>query len=105
VIQVDCALISNRLKNAIRDIRALRGPDIGSDQNLLKINCKVKLRVKNENKYSEKRKIMNIFQNSKWIQEYTTEFNIRLKILENMKLKSKRVFFYFFVLFYFIIKK
>jgi len=35
-------LISNRFRSAVTDIRALRGPDIGSDHNLLKINFKVK---------------------------------------------------------------
>jgi len=44
--QIDHVLISNRFRSAITDIRALRGPDIGSDHNLLKINFKVKLRVK-----------------------------------------------------------
>jgi hypothetical protein len=34
--------------SAITDIRTLKGPDIGSDHNLLKINFKVKLRVKLE---------------------------------------------------------
>ena len=62
--QIDHVLISNRFRSAITDIRALRAPDIGSDHKLLKINFKVKLRVKNEKKY-EKRKIVNIFQNSK----------------------------------------
>jgi len=47
--KTDNVLISNRFRNAITDIRALRGPDIGSDQNLLKINFKVKLRVKTGN--------------------------------------------------------
>ena len=65
VNQIDHALISNRLRSAITDIRALRGPDIGSDHNLFKINFKVKSRVKTEKKYNEKRKIVNIFQNSK----------------------------------------
>ena len=52
------------------------GPDIGSDHNLLKINFKVKLRVKTGNGYNEKRKIMvNIFQNPKWKQEYAVEIN------------------------------
>jgi len=41
--------------------RALRRPDIGSNHNLLKIHFKVKLRVKTEKKYNEKRKIVNIF--------------------------------------------
>jgi len=43
-------------------MRALRGPDIGSDHNLLKMNFKVKLRAKTGNKYFEKRKMLNIFQ-------------------------------------------
>jgi len=63
--QID-VLISNWYRSATTDIRALRGPDIGSDHNLLKINFKVKLRVKTEKKYNEKRKIVSIFQNSKW---------------------------------------
>jgi hypothetical protein len=33
----------------------------------------VKLRVKTEKKYKEKRKAVNIFQNSKWKQEYAIE--------------------------------
>jgi len=63
--QIDHVLISNRFRSAITDIRALRGPDIGSDHNLLKINFKVKLRVQTGNKYNEKRKMVNIFQNPK----------------------------------------
>jgi hypothetical protein len=42
VNQTDDILISNRFRSAITDIRALRGPN----HNLLKINFKVKLRVK-----------------------------------------------------------
>ena len=57
----------------------------------------MKLRVKTEKKCNEKRKIMNIFQNSKWKQEYTIELNNRLEILENMELKPKRGFLLFFV--------
>ena len=45
--QTDHVLISNRFRSAITDIRALRGPDTGSDHNLLKVNFRVKLRVKN----------------------------------------------------------
>ena len=41
--------------------------------------------VKTENKYNEKRKIVNIFQNSKWEQEYAIEINNRFEILENME--------------------
>ena len=48
--QKDHVLISNVFRSAITDIRALRGPDIGSDHNLLKINFKVKIRVKSGNK-------------------------------------------------------
>jgi len=51
----------------------------------LKLNFKVKLRVNNEEKYNEKRKIVNIFQNSKWKQEYAIELNNRFEILENME--------------------
>ena len=82
--QIDHVLISNRFRNAITDTRALRGPDIGSDHNLLKINFKVKLRVKTGNKYNEKRKIVNIFQNPKWKQEYAIEINNNFEILENL---------------------
>ena len=78
-------LISNRFRSTITYVRALRGPDIGSDHNLLKITFKVKLRVKTKNKYTEKRKIVNIFQNSKWVQEYAMEINNRFEILENME--------------------
>ena len=51
---------------------------------LLKINFKVKLRVKTEKKYV-KRKIVNVFQKSKWKQEYEIELNNRFEILENME--------------------
>ena len=81
-------LISKRFRSAITDIRALRGPDTGSDHNLLKINFKVKLRVKTKKKYNEKRKIVNNFQNSKWKKEYAIELNNMLKILENMEDKD-----------------
>ena len=54
VNQIDHIFISNRFRSAITDIRALREPDTGSDHNLLKINFKVKLRVKTEKKYYEK---------------------------------------------------
>ena len=64
-------------------IRALRRPDIGSDHNLLKIYFKMKLSVKTGNKY-EKRKMVNIFQNSKWKQEYATEINNKFEILKNL---------------------
>jgi len=43
----------------------------------------VKLKVKIGNKY-KKRKIVNIFQNPKWKQEYAIEINNRFEILENM---------------------
>ena len=82
--QTDQVLISNRFRSAIIDIRALRGPDIGSDYNLLKINFKVKLRVKTGNKYTEKSKMVNIFQNPKWKQEYAIEINNMFEILENL---------------------
>ena len=62
--QIDRVLISNRFRCAVTDTRAIRGPDIGTDHNLLKINFKVKLRVKTEKEYNETRKIVNIFQNS-----------------------------------------
>ena len=45
----------------------------------------MKLRVKNKNKYNDKRKAVNIFQNSKWEQEYAIEINNRFEILENME--------------------
>ena len=78
---MDHVLISNRSRSAITDIRALRGPDTGSDHNLLKINFKVKLRVKIANKYN---KMVNIFKNPKWKQEYATEINNRFETLENL---------------------
>ena len=46
--QIDRVLISNRFRSSITDLRVLRGPDIGLDHKLLKINFKVKLRVKIE---------------------------------------------------------
>ena len=82
--QMDHVLISNRFKSAITDIEALRGPHIGSDHNLLKINFKVKLREETGNKYNEKRKMVNIFQTSKWKQEYAIEINDNFEILENL---------------------
>ena len=77
-------LISNRLRSAITDIRALRGLDIGSDHNVMKMNFKVKLRVKTGHKYNEKRKMMNIFQNPKCKQEYAIEINYKFEILKNL---------------------
>ena len=44
----DKVLISTRFKSAVRDIRALRGPDILSNHSLLKINFPVKVRAKTE---------------------------------------------------------
>ena len=44
----------------------------------------MKLRVKPGNKYNEKRKMVNIFQNLKWKQEYAIEINNTLEILENL---------------------
>ena len=82
--EIDHVLISNRFRSAITDIRALRGPNFGSDHNLLRINFKVKLRVKTGNKYNEKRKMVNIFQNPKWKQEYVIEINYKFEILENL---------------------
>jgi hypothetical protein len=44
----------------------------------------VKLRVKTGNKY-EKRKRVNIFQNTKWKKEYVIGINNKFEILENIK--------------------
>jgi len=82
--QIDHVLSSNRFRNAITDIRALKGPDIGSDHNLLKINFEMRLRVKAGNKYNEKRNMMNVFRNPKWKQEYAIKINNELQILENL---------------------
>ena len=82
--QIDHVLISNRFRSAISDIRALWGPEVGSDHNLLKMNFKVKLSVKTGNKYNERRKMVNIFQNPKWKQEYDIEINNKFEILENL---------------------
>jgi len=49
--QIDHVLISNRFRSAITDIRALMGPDIGSDHNLMKINFKVKLTFRHHASY------------------------------------------------------
>jgi len=78
--QIDHILISNRVRSALR---ALRGPDIGSGHNLLKINFKVKLRVKTGNEYNEERKIVNIFLNPKW-KHYAIEINNKFEILEDL---------------------
>ena len=78
-------LISNKFRSAITDIRALKGPDIGSDHNLVKTSFKVKLRVKTGNTYNEKIKIINIFQNPKWKQEYAIEINNKFQKLENLE--------------------
>jgi hypothetical protein len=43
----------------------------------------VRLRVKTGNKY-ERRKIVNIFQNPKWKQEYAVEINNKFETLENL---------------------
>ena len=48
----------------------------------------MKLRVKTANKYNEKRKIVNIFQNPKWKQEYAIEINNRFEILKNVDLED-----------------
>ena len=47
--KTDNVLISNRFRSAITDIRALKGPDTGSEHILLKIHFKVKWRVKTGN--------------------------------------------------------
>jgi hypothetical protein len=44
----------------------------------------VKLRVKTGNKYNEKRKMVNIFKNPKWKQEYTIEIDNKFQILGNL---------------------
>jgi len=43
----------------------------------------VKLRVQTGNKY-EKIKMVNIFENPKWKQEYAIEINKKFEILENL---------------------
>jgi hypothetical protein len=55
VNEIDHVFISKRLRIAMIDIRALRGPDTGSYRNLLNVNFKGKLRVKTGNKYNKKR--------------------------------------------------
>jgi hypothetical protein len=82
--QIDHVWISNRFRSAITDIRALRGPDIGSDHNLLKINFKVKLSVKIGNNYNEKSTIVKNFQNPKGKDEYAIEINNKFEMRENM---------------------
>jgi hypothetical protein len=44
----------------------------------------VKLRVKTGNKYNEKRKVVNNFQNPKCKEEYSIEMNNKFEILENL---------------------
>jgi len=48
----------------------------------------VKLRVKTGNKYNEKRKMVNIFQNLKWKKEYAIEINNKFEILANLNNKD-----------------
>jgi len=43
----------------------------------------VKLRTKTGNKYNEKRKMVSIFQNQKWKNQYAIEINNKFEILEN----------------------
>jgi len=43
----------------------------------------VKLRVKTGNKYNEKRKMLNIFQNPRWKQEYAIRINSKFEMLGN----------------------
>jgi len=81
---MDHVLISDGFRSAITDIRAVRGPDSGSDHNLLKVHCKVKLRVKTGNKYEERKKGECFFLNPKWKQEYAVEINNKFEILENL---------------------
>jgi hypothetical protein len=45
----------------------------------------VKLTAISEKKYNEKRKFVNIFQNSKWKGEYAMELKNRLEILDIME--------------------
>ena len=45
----------------------------------------MKLRVKPEKKYKEKRKTEYFFKNSKWKQEHATELNNKFEILGNME--------------------
>ena len=44
----------------------------------------MKLKVKTGNKYNEKRKMVNIFQNPKWKQEYAIDINNKFEILEDL---------------------
>jgi predicted secreted Zn-dependent protease len=82
VNQTDHVLICNRSRSAITDIRTLRGPDIGSDHNLLNINFKMKWRVK-KLKILEK-KNCEYFSKFKVETRICYKINNRLKILENM---------------------
>ena len=45
----------------------------------------MKLWAVSEKKYNEKRNIVNIFQNSKWKEEYSIELNNIFEILENLE--------------------
>ena len=78
VTQIDYVLINNGFRSAITEIRVLRGPDKGSDHNLLKIKFKVKLSVKTENKYTEKRKILNF-------SEFKAGANMLWKLITGLK--------------------
>jgi hypothetical protein len=62
--QIDHVLISNRFRSTT-DIRTLSGPDNGSDHDILKINFKVKLRVKKTRNKSNKKENCKYFSKSK----------------------------------------
>jgi len=47
----------------------------------------VKLRITTEKKYNEKRKIVNVFQNSKWKQEHALNLIIGSKYSKIWKMK------------------
>ena len=51
----------------------------------------MKLWVKTGNKYNEERKMVNIFQNPKWKQEYAIEINNKFEILENLDEEEKHL--------------
>ena len=83
--QIDHVLVNNRFRSSITDVRALRGPDIGSDHNLIKVKMKVKLRTRKvEDKTQHaKSKTVNEFQSKEWKEKYTAEISNRFETLED----------------------
>ena len=82
--QIDHVLIGNRFRSAITEHQSMQGTRHWIGSQLTEDKFKVILRVKTGNKHNEERKMVNIFENSKWKQEYAMEINNECEILENL---------------------